>query len=40
MNALLFYNMANWLPEEERASLRAAFSHELERLRVTSGSKA
>lgn len=34
VNALLFHNMANWLPEHERDSLRAAFTRELERLRA------
>jgi hypothetical protein len=32
VNALLFHNMANWLPVSERDSLRAAFVRELERL--------
>ena len=32
VNALLFHNMANWLPEAERDSLRAAFRAELARL--------
>lgn len=34
VNALLFHNMANWLPESERDSLRAEFIRELERLGV------
>ncbi len=29
----LFHNMANWLPETERDSLRQAFATELDRLR-------
>lgn len=33
--AILFHQMANWLPEEERDRLRAEFSHQLERLRAT-----
>ena len=32
VNALLFHNMANWLPAEERDALRAAFVEELTRL--------
>jgi len=32
VNAMLFHNMANWLPEAERDSLRAVFLCELERL--------
>jgi hypothetical protein len=28
----VFHNMANWLPPEERESLRQAFSREIERL--------
>jgi hypothetical protein len=31
-NALVFHQMANWLPDEERESLRRAFRHELDRL--------
>ncbi len=34
VNALLFHNMANWLPEAERDDLRAAFTAELDRLRA------
>ncbi len=34
VNALLFHNMANWLPEPERDALRAAFTIELDRLRA------
>ncbi len=34
VNALLFHNMANWLPEAERDALRAAFTAELDRLRA------
>lgn len=30
--AMLFHNMANWLPEAEREALRAAFRAEMERL--------
>jgi hypothetical protein len=33
VNALLFHNMANWLPAEEKESLRAAFRAELARLK-------
>ena len=29
-----FHQMANWLPEQEREELRAAFRAEMERLRV------
>jgi len=36
VNAILFHNMANWLPAAERDKLRAAFAEELERLRATS----
>ncbi len=32
VNRVLFYNMANWLPDAERDSLRAAFVRELVRL--------
>ena len=32
VNVLLFHNMANWLPPEERECLRAEFRAELERL--------
>lgn len=37
VNAHLFHNMANWLPEPERDALREAFTQELERLRAASG---
>ncbi len=33
VNALLFHNMANWLPALERDAFRAAFTEEMERLR-------
>lgn len=32
VNAILFHNMANWLPANERDAQRAAFRSELERL--------
>ena len=32
VNALVFHNMANWLPAPERDALRAAFRAEMERL--------
>jgi len=32
VNALMFHNMANWLPPEERDTLRAQFVRELRRL--------
>ena len=32
VHAILFHNMANWLPPEEREALRAAFRVELTRL--------
>ena len=32
VNALLFHNMANWLPEPERDVMRAQFANELQRL--------
>jgi hypothetical protein len=32
VNALLFHNMANWLPPGERDDLRAAFAQQLKRL--------
>ena len=32
VNALLFHNMANWLPPDERDDLRAAFAQQLKRL--------
>ena len=32
VNALLFHNMANWLPAAERDDLRTAFARELKRL--------
>lgn len=34
VNAVLFRQMANWLPEDERDFMRAAFAYELERLRA------
>jgi hypothetical protein len=34
VNAILFRQMANWLPEDERDSMCAAFARELERLRA------
>ena len=34
VNELLFHQMANWLPEADRDALRAAFVHELCRLRA------
>jgi hypothetical protein len=34
VNATLFHQMANWLPEQERDSLREAFAQELARLRT------
>ena len=33
VNALLFHNMANWLPQPERDALRTAFAQEIARLR-------
>jgi uncharacterized protein (DUF2267 family) len=36
VNATLFHNMANWLPPEERNTLRAEFLMELARLRAAS----
>jgi hypothetical protein len=35
VNALVFHNMANWLPAPERNALRAAFRTEMERLDAT-----
>ena len=32
--AILFHQMANWLPEDERDRLRAEFANHLDRLRV------
>jgi hypothetical protein len=32
----VFHNMANWLPQDERDSLRREFSREIERLRQAS----
>ena len=32
VNTLIFHNMANWLPEAERDTLRAQFVRELRRL--------
>jgi hypothetical protein len=34
VNAMLFHNMAAWLPEPEREPLRAAFRVELARLKT------
>lgn len=34
VNALIFHNMANWLPPSERDALRDAFRAELARLRA------
>ena len=34
VNAILFRQMANWLPEAERDALRADFAAEMERLRA------
>ncbi len=34
LNQLIFPQMANWLPEEERAQLRLAFESELKRLNI------
>lgn len=34
LNQLIFPQMANWLPEEERAQLRFAFESELKRLNI------
>lgn len=36
LNKVLFPQMANWLPEEERERLRAEFRTELERLDLAS----
>jgi hypothetical protein len=36
VNALIFHNMANWLPAAERDALRSAFAEELARLRARS----
>lgn len=32
VNAILFHNMANWLPETEREAMRAAFREQCARL--------
>lgn len=32
---LVFHNMANWLPADERDELRAAFQREFDRLRAS-----
>ena len=32
VHAAMFHGMTNWLPEEERDALRAAFTRELDRL--------
>jgi hypothetical protein len=37
VNALVFHNMANWLPAPERDVLRAAFRDEMGRLRAAAG---
>ena len=34
VNAIIFHNMANWLPPEERDALRAAFREEFTRLKA------
>lgn len=34
VNAIIFRQMANWLPEPEREELRAAFTAEMDRLRA------
>ncbi len=34
VNAIIFHQMANWLPPEERDEMRAAFLAELDRLRA------
>ena len=34
VNAIVFHNMANWLPPEERDALRAAFLEEFARLKA------
>ena len=34
VNAIVFHNMANWLPLEERDALRAAFREEFARLKA------
>jgi hypothetical protein len=36
LNKVIFPQMANWLPEEERERLRAEFRAELERLNLAS----
>lgn len=33
VNAIIFPQMANWLPEDEANALRAAFAAEMERLK-------
>jgi len=38
VNAIVFHNMANWLPEAEREALRAAFRAELDRLSAADSS--
>jgi hypothetical protein len=35
VNRLLFHQMANWLPADERDALRSAFSRELDRLQAS-----
>ena len=37
VNAILFHQMAGWLPEDEREELRAAFRAELARLAEADG---
>ncbi len=34
VNAIIFHNMANWLPPEERDALRSAFREEFARLKA------
>lgn len=34
VKAILFHQMANWLPEPERDELRIAFAREMDRLRA------
>lgn len=36
VNAVVFHNMANWLPAPERDMLRAAFRAEMDRLQAAS----
>ncbi len=37
LNQLLFPQMSNWLPEEEREQLRSEFASELKRLNLAVG---